>query len=312
MSTNQIFIESTYNDYQDDLFIIEQVSSIDNLLNQCPTVTVTSDSVVNVVWFGIGNFDFMNNGVEVCVQNPLLVSRNDSGVFNSSNAVSIIDSDGKPITDFEFPVSCTTTDNNGIMIFGFKDGILQLYIGYIDVFPGTNLTTYKISQQIFVTDTIDGQRVSVLKGNDNRVIVLFTNSDNNLDGLSTSDYGNTFDKISIEDYSIDSLMTAILSKQDNSELSFFITDGGQLGFVIDSVNSSSTEGTVNTPGQYEAAISGTILEMDLSYPGVFFDQNSYNSTYAAILQDKSESPNNSNIIVLRTDDSGLSYFKIRE
>lgn len=314
MATNQIFVESTYDEFTNNLFIIEQLSSDTNnkeVMNCCPSIVATTDSIVSVFWFGLGNFQFQGTEGTICIENPLLVSRNDAGVFSVDRAVPVIDADEDPITDFEFPVVCTTSDGRGVMIFGFKDGALQLYTGYAAEYSGIN--TYQVTQKVFVSDQIDGQRVSIVKGSDGRIVILFVNSSGNFDGLVTGDYGNTFNKYAVDDYNVQDLMAAVLSKQTNTELMFFTTDNSQLNFVIAS-SEESDRGNDNTPGLFTSFITGAALsDIDSTrWPSAFYDFKFNNSIYVTLLQDKVNSSNNSNIIVVKTDDCGLSFSKIKE
>lgn len=314
MATDQIFVESTYDEFTNNLFIIEQLSSDTRnkeVMNFCPSILVTSDSIISVFWSCLGNFQFQTAEQTICIQNPLLVSRNDAGVFSVDRAVPVIDKNNNPITDFEFPVVCATSDNRGAMIFGFKDGALQLYVGYVEQFSGIN--TYQVLQQVFISDTVNGQKVSVVKGSDGRIVILFVNSDGNFDGLVTGDYGNTFNKYSVDNYNVQQFMTAILSKQTNTELMFFTTDNSQLSFVVAS-SEDVAGGTINTPGLFTSFIVGSVIsDIDSTkYPGAFFDYKFNNSIYAAVLQDKSNSSNNSNIIVAKSDDCGKTFSNIKE
>lgn len=305
MSTNQIFVESTYDEYRDNAFLKEFASSND-LMNMSPSIFKTSDSVMNVVWATIGSYDVENAIASVlstpCISNPLLVLRNSSGVFDITKTAPIIDMQNNPITDVEFPVSITSFDGKGTLIFGFKDGILQLFIGYI--FSVEDVETYQITQRILVSEDVPGQRVSVSVGSDGRIVILFVNDSNVLDGLVTSDYGNTFTKIDIEELPIETIQASCLNSQDNQQITCSTMDGEFDNNILSCSESDS----------YKFFSNIRVLDTTdfLSYPGVFFDSKTYGSMYFSILQDKNNSPNNSNIIVMRSDDGGYTFFKIRE
>lgn len=311
MATNQIFIESTYDEYRNNVFLKEFASDPgteafeNDTMNMSPSIFFTSDSVANVVWETLGTFELTNALATIvtdpCILNPLLVSRNSGGVFDYKKTCPVIDKNNKPITDVELPVALVSFDGTGSLIFGFKDGVLTLYIGYI--FSVQDVETFKISQQILVSDTIPGQRVSVSIGTDKRIFVLFINDSNNLDGLVSTDYGCTFDKVNIEEFFIDTVQSSCLNSCDNQQLTCITMDGEQDNNLFSCRQQDS----------FNLFTSIRVLsDVSLCYPGVYYDRKTYGSMYISTIQDKSNSANNSNIIVMRSDDGGLTFFKIKE
>lgn len=304
MGTNQIFVESTYDEYRNNAFLKEFASNND-LMNMSPSIFKTSDSVMNIVWTTLGSFDVENAMSTIlsstCIENPLLVLRNPVGVFDTTKTAPVIDSNDNPITDVEFPVSITSFDGKGTLIFGFKDGALQLFIGYIRVVE--DIETYQITQKILISETIPGQRVSISVGTDRRILVLFINDSNLLDGFVTSDYGNTFTEVDIEEFFIETVQSSCLNSFDNQQMTILTMDGELDNNLFSCSESDSYKVFANIP---------ILPDVDVSYPGVFFDKKTFGSMYLSVLQDQNNSANNSNIIVMRSDNGGLTFFKIRE
>lgn len=305
MSTNQIYVESTYDEYRNGAFLKEFISD-NELMNMSPSIFKTSDSVMNVVWTTIGFFEIENDLStiisDVCLENPLLVLRNSSGVFDVSKTGVVIDEDNKPITNVEAPVSIVTFDGKGVMIFGFKNDALRLFIGYIKLVG--DVETYQITQQIVISEDVPSQRVSVCVGLDRRILVVYVDSNSMLKGKITSDYGCTFSDISVVPFNVPEISSSTLNNFNNQQLITVTNNSGVVDNNIFSCNSSDSYNLFAT-----LSITQNALEC---YPGVFFDMKSFNSVYVSFLRDKDTSPNNSNIIVMRSDNGSLTFFTLRE
>lgn len=304
MATNQIYVESTYDEYNNNAFLKEFASDNDSM-NMSPSIFKTNDSVMNVVWSVLGSYDVENAMASIlsnkCILNPLLVLRNSSGSFDVTRTAPIINSKNKPIVDVEFPVCVTSFDGKGIICFGFKDGTLQMFVG--ELFSVQNIDTYQIKEQILVSDSVPGQRVSITVGTDRRILILFLNDDDALSGLVTSDYGSTFTEMNIEELLIQTVQTSTLNSFDNQQLTCISMDGEMDNNLFSCKESDA----------YKVFGNISVLQnVDVSYPGVYFDKNTFGSMYISVLQDKNNSANNSNIIVMRSDNGGLTFFKIRE
>lgn len=307
MSTNQIYVESTYTDYRNNEFRREFVSDND-LMNMSPSVFKTFDNVMNVVWTTIGSYQVQNAMSTIlqnsCVENPLLVLRNPRGVFDVSKTGVVIDGNNNPVTDVEAPVSLVTFEGKGVMIFGFKDGSLQLFIGFIRLVG--DIETYQVTQKILVSEQIDNQKISVAVGLDHRILILYLDGNSMLKGIISSDYGLTFSNVSIVDFLLPEISTSTLITAASQQLSCITNDGGLAQNNVFSCNSADSYNFFTT-----ISIINTDNVID-SYPGVFFDMNFFNSTYISFLQNKNTSPNNSNIIVMKSDDGSLSFFTLRQ